>query len=89
LRERNQHRQGPTTLEARRYLSNYGPWPAGFDCGADAAAGVVFAFDYGPHWVAGFHHIFENLVDDVFLEDAQVAVAEEIGIGTFMGILHR
>jgi len=52
--------------------------PAGYDCGADAAAGAEDAFDFGPDGISGFDDVFENLVDDVFLEDAEVAVAEEI-----------
>src|SRR5271155_777543 len=60
--------------------AKFGLWagPAGFDGGGDAAAGAEIAFDYGPDGVAGFYDVFEYLVGDVFLEDAEVAVSEEI-----------
>src|SRR6202040_47741 len=51
---------------------------AGFDDGGDAAAGAEVADDDGPDWVAGFDDVVEDLVDDVFLEDARVAVGEEV-----------
>ena len=34
--------------------------------------------DMGPDRVAGFDHVFEDLVDNVFLEDAKVAVREQV-----------
>jgi len=51
---------------------------ARFDGGGDAAAGAEFSTDDGPDGVAGLDDVFEDLVDDVFLEDAEVAVAEEV-----------
>jgi hypothetical protein len=60
-----------------------GARPAGFHCGGDAAAGAKDAFDYGPDGVGGFDYVFENLIDDVFLEDAEVAVAVEIFLERF------
>ena len=51
---------------------------AGFDGGVDTAAGAEFSADYGPDGIAGFDDVFEDLVDDVFLEDAEVTVAEEV-----------
>lgn len=56
----------------------FGPGPAGFDGGGDAAAGTELAADDGPNRIAGFHHVFKDLVDDVFLKDAEVAVAEKV-----------
>jgi len=50
----------------------------GFDDGGDAAAGAEVADDFGPDGVAGFDYVVEDLVDDVFLEDAEVAVGEEV-----------
>jgi len=32
----------------------------------------------GPHRIGGLHYIFQHLVHDVFLENAKVAVAEQI-----------
>lgn len=51
---------------------------ARFDGGGDAAAGAEFSADDGPDGIAGLDDVFEDLVDDVFLEDAEVAVAEEV-----------
>ena len=67
----------------RRFALLIWTGPAGFDGGGDAAAGAEFAADDGPDGIAGFHHVFEDLVDDVFLEDAEVAVAEEIFLKRF------
>ena len=50
----------------------------GFDDGGDAAAGAEVADDFGPDGVAGFDDVVEDLVDDVLLKDAEVAVSEEI-----------
>jgi hypothetical protein len=50
----------------------------GGDDGGDAAAGAEVAYDDCPDWVAGFDYVVEDLVDDVFLEDAEVAVGEEV-----------
>ena len=50
----------------------------GFDDGGDAAAGAEVAGDFGPDGVAGFDDVVEDLVDDVFLKDAEVAVGEEV-----------
>jgi hypothetical protein len=50
----------------------------GFDDGGDATAGAEVADDFCPDWVAGFDYVVKDLVDDVFLEDAEVAVGEEI-----------
>jgi hypothetical protein len=68
---------------ACQVASLFGPWPAGFNGCGNTAAGTEFAADNGPDGVAGFHHVFEDLVDDVFLEDAEVAVAEEIFLEGF------
>jgi hypothetical protein len=57
--------------------------PAGFYGGGDAAAGAEDAFDYGPNWVGGLDDVFEDLVDDVLLKDAEVAVAVEIFLERF------
>ncbi len=46
--------------------------------GGDAAAGAEVAYDNGPDGIAGFDDVVEDLVDDVFLEDAEVAVGEEV-----------
>src|SRR3569833_2024787 len=59
------------------------PWPFGFYIRRDAAAGAELAAHHSPHGIAGFHHVFEDLVDDVFLEDAEVAVAEEVFLERF------
>jgi len=50
----------------------------GFDDGGDAAARTEVADYFGPDRVAGFDDVVEDLVDDVLLKDAEVAVGEEI-----------
>jgi hypothetical protein len=50
----------------------------GGDYGGDAAAGAEVAYDDGPDGIAGFNDVVEDLVDDVLLEDAEVAVGEEV-----------
>ena len=52
--------------------------PAGFDDGRDPSARTEITFYNGPDGVASLYEIFKNLVDDVFLKDAQVAIAEEV-----------
>ena len=56
----------------------FGAGVGGFDYGGDAAAGTEVADDLGPDGVAGFDDVVKDLVDDVFLEDAEVAVGEEV-----------
>src|ERR1035441_929443 len=51
------------------------PGPARLDGGADAASGTELAAHHGPHRIAGLDHVLQNLVHDVLLEDAQIAVA--------------
>jgi hypothetical protein len=55
-----------------------GAGPAGFYGGGYAAAGAELAADDGPDRLGGLDYVFEYLIDDVFLEDAEVAVAVEI-----------
>jgi hypothetical protein len=50
----------------------------GFYDGGDAAAGAEVAYYFDPDGVAGFDYVVEDLIDDVFLEDAEVAVGEEV-----------
>lgn len=49
----------------------------GDDC-RDAAARTEVSDNFGPDWVGRFDYIVENLVADVLLEDAEVAVVEEV-----------
>jgi hypothetical protein len=55
----------------------------GFDDGGDAAARTEVADYFGPDRVAGFDDVIEDLVDDVLLKDAEVAVGEEIFLEGF------
>ena len=55
----------------------------GFDNSGDSAAGAEIAYDFGPYGIAGFHDVVENLVDDVLLEDAEIAEGEEIFLEGF------
>src|SRR5882724_5153156 len=61
-----------------RAFGGFGAGVEGFDDGGDAAAGAEVADDFGPDGVAGFDYVVEDLIDDVLLEDAEVAVGEEI-----------
>jgi hypothetical protein len=56
----------------------FGAGVGGGDDSGDAAAGAEVSYDHGPDWVTGFDDVVEDLVDDVFLEDAEVAVGEEV-----------
>ena len=56
----------------------FGSGVGGGDYGGDASAGAEVAGDDGPDGVGGFDYVVEDLVDDVFLEDAEVAIGEEI-----------
>ena len=60
-----------------------GAGPAGVDDGGDAAAWAELAVNVGPDGVAGFDDVLEDLIDDVFLEDAEVAIGEEIFLPGF------
>jgi hypothetical protein len=59
-------------------LGVFGAGMEGFDDGGDAAAGAEVADNFGPDGVAGFDDVVEDLIDDVFLKDAEVAIGEEI-----------
>ena len=52
--------------------------PASEDGGGEAAAGGEFAADDAPLGADGGDDVVENLVDGVFVEDAEVAIGEEI-----------
>ncbi len=52
------------------------PWPPGFDGCPNAAAGAELCAHHSPDWIASLHHVFKDLVDDVFLKDAEIAVAK-------------
>ena len=55
----------------------------GFDNSGDSAAGTEVADDFGPDGIAGFNDIVEDLIDDVFLKDAEVTIGEEIFLEGF------
>src|ERR1700685_722378 len=63
---------------AERAFGVYGTRVEGFDDGGDASAGAEVADYLGPDGVGGFDDVVEDLVDDVFLEDAEVAVDKEV-----------
>lgn len=52
--------------------------PAGEDGSGQAAAGREFAADDTPLRANGFDNVAEDFVHSVFVEDAQIAVGEEI-----------
>jgi hypothetical protein len=55
----------------------------GLDDGGDAAAGTEVADYFGPDRIAGFDYVVEDLVDDVLLKDAEVAIGEEVFLEGF------
>jgi hypothetical protein len=65
-------------LLTARAFGVFGTWIEGFYDGRDATARAEVAYDFGPDGVSSFDYVIENLIDDVFLEDAEVAIDEEI-----------
>src|SRR5579872_562765 len=48
------------------------------DGGRNSAARTEFPVNFGPYWLGPLRHVLENLIDDVFLKDAEVAVELQI-----------
>src|SRR5579863_3631237 len=69
-------------LNPRRERPRAGLWlrsgPSRFDRGRDAAPGAKLAVHHSPDRIARFHDVFQHLIDDIFLEDAEIAVTEQI-----------
>src|SRR6201999_636290 len=59
------------------------PRPAGFHCRCDAAARTKLPMHYSPDRVASLHHILQHLIHYIFLEDAEISVAEQIFLNRF------
>src|SRR6266481_7558864 len=57
--------------------------PAGEDGGGEAAAGGEFAADDAPFGADGGDDVAEDFVDGVFVEDAEIAIGEEIHFERF------
>src|SRR5713101_5073698 len=57
--------------------------PAGEDGGGEATAGGEFAANDAPFGADGGDDVAENFVDGVFVEDAEVAIGEEIHFERF------
>jgi hypothetical protein len=72
----------PSTLTAWG-CGVFGAGIGGFDDGGDASAGTEVSCNFGPDGIGGFDDVVENLVDDVFLEDAEIAVGEEVFLEGF------
>ena len=68
---------GGLTLAARRG-GVFGAGIGGGDDGGDAAARAEVGLDDGPDGFGGGDDVVEDLVADVFLEDAERAVVEEV-----------
>src|SRR6266851_93469 len=66
------------TASAARAFGVFGAGVEGFDDGGDATSGAEVADYLGPDGVGGFDDVVEDLVDDVLLEEAEVAVGEEV-----------
>src|SRR5579872_4816472 len=54
------------------------PAPTRGDQGGEAAARREFSNHRGLHRLGRFHHVAQHAVHDVFLEDAQVAIGEQV-----------
>ena len=54
------------------------PRPARLDGCPDPAPGPELAAHHGPDRIAGLDYVFEDLIHNVFLEDSEVAVAEQV-----------
>src|SRR5579859_2810958 len=62
-----------------QYLaSRLRPRPSGLNGGADTAAWPKHTLHNRPDGICGLDHVLKHLVDDVFLENTEVAVTEEI-----------
>ena len=61
----------------------FGPRKTSFDGGGNAASRAEFAADYCPDGIAGLHYVFQDLIDNVFLKNAEVAVTEEVLLERF------
>ena len=57
-------------------------WPARFNDCAYPAAGAEITFDDRPLRFRRFDHVFQDLIDDVLLKNAQITIAVQI-------LLHR
>lgn len=55
-------------------------WPgkAGDNRGPDPTAWIEDAPHLGPHRLAGFRYVVQNAVDDVLLEDPEIAIRKKI-----------
>src|SRR6476469_370178 len=53
-------------------------WPPGFNRGTDPATGTKHTLHDCPRWFHGTHHVFQHLVYDVFLKDAQIAIVQQV-----------
>jgi hypothetical protein len=52
--------------------------PFCYDCGRNSSTRAEVALYFGPDWFGPSHHIFQHLIHDVFLKDAQVAVRLQV-----------
>src|ERR1035437_1919295 len=64
------------TVFGSRLLCRTGP--AGLNGSANAATGPELATNHRPHRIGSLDHVFQDLVHDIFLKNAKVAVTEEI-----------
>src|SRR5437870_1018389 len=67
-----------TQTQITSCLVPFWSWPARDHKGRNSAAGTEVTFDFGPHRLCPAHHIFENLIDDVLLEDSEIAIGLQI-----------
>src|SRR6266852_1170654 len=78
LRIRSLPRYLLTSLPCAPLLARADRGPAGEDGGGEATAGGEFAANETPFGANGGDDVAENLVDGVFVEDAQAAVGEQV-----------
>lgn len=72
----NEYHSGLSTAYCFQERSGRRPRPACFHGGPNPPARPELPANNSPHRIAGLNHVFQHLVDDVFLKDAQVAVTE-------------
>src|SRR6266567_3966015 len=57
--------------------------PACFHCGPNPAARAKDTLDHCPLWLGRADHVFQNLIDDILLEDTKIAVVQQILLERF------
>jgi hypothetical protein len=64
-------------IAATKYLDLF-PRPGGLDGGSNSTAGTEDTAYRGRLRLGGAHYIFQHLIDDVFLKNAEVAIFSQV-----------